>query len=224
LGGGAIGCELAQAFARLGSQVTLIESAPRLLPAADPRASAIITQALAADGVEVRTTTTVEKISGNHNDGGISLQLTGPATTAADHLLVAAGRIPVTSGLGLQAAGIRTGDRGQIITNPRLATTAPGVYAAGDCTGIMPFTHAAYAMGRIAARNALRKRWSRPARFSPDGIPWVVFTDPEAAQAGLTEEQAAARGSPACRCGRWTARSPPGGPKGSSRSSPARGD
>ncbi len=193
LGGGAIGCELAQAFARLGSQVTLIETAPRLLPAADPRASAIITQALAADGVQVRTTTTVEKISGNHNDSGISLQLTGPATMAADHLLVAAGRIPVTSGLGLQAAGIRTGDHGQIITNPRLATTAPGVYAAGDCTGIMPFTHAAYAMGRIAARNALRKRWSRPARFSPDGIPWVVFTDPEVAQAGLAEEQAATR-------------------------------
>jgi hypothetical protein len=85
--------------------VTLIEAAPRLLPAADPRAAAIIAQALTADGVQVRTATAVEKVSGAHNDGGISLGLTGPGTMAADQLLVAAGRVPVTGGLGLAAAG-----------------------------------------------------------------------------------------------------------------------
>jgi pyruvate/2-oxoglutarate dehydrogenase complex dihydrolipoamide dehydrogenase (E3) component len=104
---------------------------------------------------------------------------------------VAAGRRPVTGYLGLEAAGVRLDDRGCIATDRHLATTARGIYAAGDVTGRMPFTHAAFAMGRLAARNALRRRWSPPGAFATSAIPWVVFTDPEVAQVGLAEAQAA---------------------------------
>ncbi|MGH3189135.1 MAG: FAD-dependent oxidoreductase, partial [Streptosporangiaceae bacterium] len=152
LGGGAVGCELAQAFCRLGSQVTVIEAAPRLLPAADPRASKIIGEVFAGEGITVRAGTAVEKAEADPDGRGCVLRLADSAAVAAGRLLVAAGRAPVTSGLGLAAAGVATGDRGAVTTNRHLATTAQGIYAAGDVTGLMPFTHAAYAMGRIAAR------------------------------------------------------------------------
>jgi pyruvate/2-oxoglutarate dehydrogenase complex dihydrolipoamide dehydrogenase (E3) component len=192
LGGGAVGCELAQAFARLGSQVTLVEAAPRLLPAADPAAAGVISEVFAGEGITVRAGSPVETVTSIPNGSGFLLQLHDSTKVTAAKLLVAAGRAPATAGLGLADAGVRLNDRGALAVSGALATTAPGVYAAGDATGLMPFTHAAYAMGRIAARNALRKH--RPAeRFSTAGIPWAVFTDPEVAQAGLTEEQAAAR-------------------------------
>lgn len=190
LGGGPVGCELAQAFARLGSKVTLIEAAPRLLPAAGPDAAEVITEVFAAEGIAVRTGSTVETVTSIPNGSGFLLRLHDSTEMAAEKLLVAAGRTPDTVGLGLAGAGIRLDDRGAVIVDGALATTTRGVYAAGDVTGLMPFTHAAYAMGRIAARNALRRHRPR-ARFSQNRIPWAVFTDPEVAQAGLTEEQAA---------------------------------
>jgi pyruvate/2-oxoglutarate dehydrogenase complex dihydrolipoamide dehydrogenase (E3) component len=190
LGGGAVGCELAQAFARLGSKVTLAEAAPRLLPAADPAASAVVEEVFRAEGISVRTG--VAAASVKPNDNGVTLVLASGEETAADRLLVATGRQPVAAHLGLENAGVRLDKRGYIATDGYLATTAPGVYAAGDVTGRMPFTHAAHAMGRLAARNALRRRWSPPGAFATGAIPWVVFTDPEVAQVGLTEAQAAA--------------------------------
>jgi len=190
LGGGAVGCELAQAFARLGSQVTLVEAAPRLLPAADPAASEIIERVFRAEGISVRTGVAAASVKQNGN--GVTLVLASGEETAADRLLVAAGRQPAAGHLGPENAGVRLDERGHIVTDRHLATTAPGIYAAGDVTGRMPFTHAAHAMGRLAARNALRRRWSPPAPFTTAAIPWVVFTDPEVAQVGLTEPQAAA--------------------------------
>jgi pyruvate/2-oxoglutarate dehydrogenase complex dihydrolipoamide dehydrogenase (E3) component len=189
LGGGPVGCELAQAFARLGSQVTLIEAAPRLLPAADPGASRVLAEVFRAEGISVRTGVTAAHV----RDGGKGAVVTLPGgeEVAADWLLVATGRRPVTEGLDLQAAGIRRDERGHILTDRHLATTAAGIYAAGDVTGRMPFTHAAFTMGRLAARNALRRRWAPPGSFATAAIPWVVFTDPEVAQVGLTETQAA---------------------------------
>ena len=191
LGGGAVGCELAQALRRLGSQVTVMEAAPRLLPAADPAASKVIGQVFAAEDITVCTGTGAEEIM--PDDRGVRLRRGGASQVAASHLLIAAGRTPVTDGLGLDSAGVRVNERGAVVTDRHLGTTAPGIYAAGDVTGLMPFTHAAYAMGRIAARNALRRHWAPPGSFSTRGIPWVVFTDPEIAQVGMTEEQAAAR-------------------------------
>jgi pyruvate/2-oxoglutarate dehydrogenase complex dihydrolipoamide dehydrogenase (E3) component len=121
----------------------------------------------------------------------MTLCLASGEETAADRLLAATGSQPVTAGLGLQSAGVRLDERGYVATDRHLATTAPGIYAAGDVTGRMPFTHAAFAMGRLAARNALRRRWSPPGAFATAAIPWVVFTDPEVSQVGLTEAQAA---------------------------------
>jgi len=190
LGGGAVGCELAQAFARLGSQVALIEAAPRLLPTADPAASQVVEEVFRAEGISVRRGIAVASVK--HNEDGVTLWLaSGEEEAAGDQLLVAAGRDPVTGNLGLEAAGVRLDDRGYVVTDRHLATTAPGIYAAGDVTGRMAFTHAANAMGRLAARNALRRRWSPAGTFATTAIPWVVFTDPEVAQVGLTEAQAA---------------------------------
>lgn len=189
LGGGAIGCELAQAAARLGAAVTLVEAADRLLPPADPEASEAARAALTRDGVRVLTGTTVSQVS--RSGPAIVLRLSSGEHATADQLLVATGRRPSTGGCGLEDAGVRLGERGQVITSRTLRSTTAGIYAAGDVTGLMPFTHAAYAMGRIAARNALRSHLTPPASFRTAAIPWVVFTDPEVAQAGLTEQQAA---------------------------------
>jgi pyruvate/2-oxoglutarate dehydrogenase complex dihydrolipoamide dehydrogenase (E3) component len=191
LGGGAVGCELAQAFARLGSRVTLIEAALRLLPEADPAASEVVEEVFRAEGISVRTGVAAAAVRPDEN--GPSLVLTSGEETAADRLLVATGREAVAGHLDLETAGVRLDERGHVVTDRHLATTAPGIYAAGDVTGRMPFTHAAYTMGRLAARNALRRRRSAAGTFDTAAIPWVVFTDPEVAQVGLTEAQAAAR-------------------------------
>jgi pyruvate/2-oxoglutarate dehydrogenase complex dihydrolipoamide dehydrogenase (E3) component len=134
LGGGAIGCELAQVLRRLGSQVTVIEAAPRLLPATDPAASKVIDQVLTADGVTVRVGTEVEKVEINPNGSGLLLHLPGSPPMAADRLLIATGRTPVTDGLGLESAGVRVDEQGAVAVDRHLATTAQGVYAAGDCS------------------------------------------------------------------------------------------
>jgi pyruvate/2-oxoglutarate dehydrogenase complex dihydrolipoamide dehydrogenase (E3) component len=199
LGGGATGCELAQAFRRLGTAVTVVEEAGRLLTAADPRAARVIGDVFRRDGIDLRTGASATAVEPDGD--GARLTLASGATVPAARLLVAAGRSPVTAGLAAEAAGIRLDERGYVLTGPDLATTAPGIYAAGDVTGRMPFTHAAYAMGRLAARNALRRKPSRRGvfsatfgtSFSTAAIPWVVFTDPEVAQVGLTEAEAAGR-------------------------------
>lgn len=188
LGGGAVGCELAQAFQRLGVQITLLEVMDRLLPGEDSDASRIITEVLAREGVTVRTGARVEGVE--HLEGGLRLRLGGEDRAEAERLLVAVGRTAETAGLGLGEAGIQTDARGFIVTDAHLATTAAGVFAAGDVTGRLQFTHAAYTMGRIAAGNALtgqRRGPRRRATYSDDGIPRVVFTDPEVAQVGLTQ-------------------------------------
>jgi pyruvate/2-oxoglutarate dehydrogenase complex dihydrolipoamide dehydrogenase (E3) component len=191
LGGGPVGCELTQAFARLGSQVTVIEAAPRLLPAADAEASRVVARVFGAEGISVRTGSAAASVKQNEKE--VALALASGEEITADRLLVATGRQPVTGHLGLEVAGVRLDERGHIVTDRHLATTARGIYAAGDVTGRMPFTHAAFAMGRLAARNALRRPWSPPGTFKTAAIPWVVFTDPEVAQVGLAEAEAATR-------------------------------
>src|SRR5579875_1745510 len=187
---GPVGCELAQAFARLGSTVTLIEAAPRLLPAADPAVSDLIAAVFRAEGISVRIGVAAASVT--QEDKGVALALAPGEQVTADRLLVATGRQPVAGGLGLAEAGVQLDQRGYIVTDRHLATTARGIYAAGDVTGRMPFTHAAFGMGRLAARNALRRRWGPHGTFAASAIPWVVFTDPEVAQVGLAEAEAAA--------------------------------
>ncbi len=189
LGGGAIGCELAQAFAQFGSKVTVIEAQDRLLPREEPEASAVIADALENLGVEVRVGRMVTKVDAIGADGVVRLHVDDHCTVDADRLLVAVGRQADSEGMGLGAAGVAT-DRGYVITDDFLATTASGIWAAGDVTGRLQLTHAANEMGRVAAANALSPRWRR-RRFDTAAIPSVTFTTPEVARVGMTEHEAA---------------------------------
>jgi pyruvate/2-oxoglutarate dehydrogenase complex dihydrolipoamide dehydrogenase (E3) component len=182
-GGGAVGCELAQAFARLGSQVTLIETSERLLLEEEPRASALIADRLRGDGVDVRTGVRVSAV----RDSELRLD-TGEAL-AFDRALTATGRVPSTAGLGLDAVGVRTRPDGAVIVDRRLRTTARVIYAVGDVTGLLPFTHVAAHHARVATVNALFHARGTVSHT----LPWVTFTDPEVGRIGLTEAQARTR-------------------------------
>ena len=191
LGGGAIGCELAQAFGRLGARVTVIEALESLLPKEEPETSAAVADALTADGVVVRLGQKVVRVEAIEAEGAARLHLEGGDSVAADRVLVAVGRRGATAGLALDAAGVAT-DGSFVRVDDRLATTASGIWAAGDVTGLLQFTHAADEMGRVAVGNALSRRGRR--RFDSSAIPWVTFTSPEVGRVGMTEAEAAGHG------------------------------
>ncbi len=194
IGGGPTGCELAQAFALLGVEVTLFEHAQQLLPSEESEASTIVLDSLQARGVAVRVGASVESIE-LARGGGVSvlaLACNGaenvPEGVAVQRLLVAAGRVPATEGLGLAEMKVRLDAGGHVVTDARLCSSLRGLYAAGDVTGRAHLSHAADEMGRIAAGNALGK--GLRGRFQASMVPRVVFTDPEVASAGLTPRQA----------------------------------
>ena len=184
LGGGPIGCELGQAFARLGSRVTLVELADRLLLKEEPRASRLIAERLRDDGVDVHLRQRAVRVE----PGRLLIEDADEAITF-DRILVATGRVPRTEGIGLELVGVRLDGRGAVIVDPRLRTTAPSVYAVGDVTALLPFTHVAAHHARVATPNAL----FRLRRNADSTLPWVTFTDPEVARVGLTEADARAR-------------------------------
>lgn len=185
LGGGNIGCELGQAFARLGSQVTIVEAADRLLSREDPAASTLIAEALTADGVKVLTGTPVQRVASAECPDlapAGRLVLSDGAEVEFSHLLVAAGRSPRSANLGLGLAGVQLDRRGHVRVDPRLRTSNPRIWAAGDITGHPQFTHLAGVHGSIAATNAalgLRRR------VDPT-VPRVTFTQPEVAAVGVS--------------------------------------
>ena len=184
LGGGVIGCEMAQAFARLGARVSLIEQHSRLLPREDPEASALLVARLREDGVSVYLGAPVEKVEREGEVRRVWLP-DGQALTG-DVLLVALGRRPNLD-LGLKAAGVAFTDRG-VTVDDHLATTNPRVYAAGDVIGQAAYTHAADHQARIVLRNALFPLGG--ARLSRLVIPRVTYTQPEIAAVGLSAEEA----------------------------------
>lgn len=189
LGGGPVGCELGQAFTRLGSQVTLVESAPRLLPREDPDVGDLIAARLTAEGATVHTGTSLAAVE---PAAPWRVRLTGAHNGEAevDRILVAGGRRPRTAGLGLDRAGVALTDDGSVRVDARMRTTARGVYAAGDVTGILPFTHVAAHQAGTATLNALF--WlPRAVRYL--AMPYAIFTDPEIARVGLRAAQAHAR-------------------------------
>lgn len=187
LGGGPIGCELGQAFARLGSEVTIVEATGRLLGHEEPDASALVADRLRAEGIDVRTGVTARAVQ---RDGdGARLLLDDGSAPAFDRLLVAAGRAPRTAGIGLDAAGVQTGASGEVRVDARLRTTARRIFAVGDVTAQLPFTHVAAHHARVATINAL----FGARREVSTTIPWVTFCDPEVARVGLTAAQARER-------------------------------
>lgn len=179
---------MAQAFRRLGSEVSVLDVDAQYLPREDPDVAAWSRRLLEAEGV--RFTLGAALTSVRHGGSGFTVSFahggSGDAgTVQADALLVATGRRPNIDGLGLAAAGVNTARMG-VEVDVHLRTSVPGVYAAGDVTGTLPFTHVAAYQGRLAARNACGKRSSASYRV----VPWVIFTDPEIAHVGLTEPEA----------------------------------
>ncbi|WP_111656109.1 FAD-dependent oxidoreductase [Isoalcanivorax indicus] len=194
LGGGPIGCELAQSFARLGSRVTVVEMAPRLLPREDEEASALVAASLAADGVTVLTgfrASRFERIDGQQ--WLLAAGADGEQRVAFDQVLVALGRRARTEGLGLEELGIERTDSGTLAVDDYLRTRVPNILACGDVVGPYQFTHVASHQAWYAAVNAL---FGRLKRFRVDYrvIPWCTFTSPEVARVGLSEAEARERG------------------------------
>lgn len=191
LGAGAIGCELAQAFARFGSEVTLLDMAGRVLPKEEPDASAVLLRALEHDGVRfMGATRAVGARMGT--DGAKIIEVEGPdgrVDLEGDEVLVALGRTPNLD-MGLEDAGVAY-DRGGIEVDDRLRTSNRRVYAVGDVASRFQFTHAADAQARLAVRNAL---FFGRGRSGDLVIPWATYTSPEVARVGLSAEEAAERG------------------------------
>ena len=194
IGGGPMGMELAQAHRRLGARVTVIESAAAL-GKDDPELTAVALRALRAEGIDVREGATAERVA--VRAGTIEVAVAdahGKTTISGTHLLIAAGRKPNLDGLGLEAAGIKS-DKSGIKVDSGLTTSNSRVFAIGDVTGGLQFTHVANYHAGIVIRRAL---FRVPARVAIEQLPWVTFTDPEIANAGLTEAQARARGGKVC--------------------------
>ncbi len=191
LGGGYIGLELAQAMRRFGSEVTIIERGPQLAGREDPDVGAALLELFRDEGIDVLLKTEVRHVDGRSGQG-IRVRSTGAhgeQTIEASHLLVAAGRTPNTQGIGADVAGVELDSRGYIKVNDRLETTAPGVWAMGDCAGSPQFTHVAFDDFRIVRDNL--NGGSRTTRNRL--IPFCMFTDPELARVGLNESEARAR-------------------------------
>lgn len=178
IGGGPVGCELAQAFALLGSQVALVEAAPRILPGEDPDASAVLATRLAACGVSIHTTARVERAS--HGMGEVRASLAS-GEIRGDQLLLATGRRPNVEGLDLERAGVRLGPAG-IEVDDHLRTGNSRIFAAGDVCSTTRFTHAADAAARIVIQNALFFGHTRVTKVV---VPRCVYTSPEVAHVGL---------------------------------------
>jgi len=188
LGGGAIGLELAQTYARLGAKVTVLELLPEVLPNEDPEVGRFVRERLEKEGVVVRTGFTATRVA---RDGAAKV-VCGPRSEriVADELFVATGRRPNTRDLEMERAGVAL-ERGAVRVNARLETTQRGIWAAGDVTGGLQFTHVAEYMARIVVQNALTPF---KAKATYRIVPWVTYTDPEVARVGQTEREATAQG------------------------------
>ena len=189
LGGGPIGCELAQAFARLGTAVTLIQTGERILAKDEPEAADIVAQALRRDGVTLVVGARV--IGAERQAGRRTLLLEGGTRVTADEVLVAAGRSPNVDGLGLDRIGVEADPRRGIHVDNYLRTTCRDVFAIGDVASPLRFTHHADAQARIVLQNAL---FAGRKRSSALIVPWTTYTSPELAHIGLTRSQAGAQG------------------------------
>jgi pyruvate/2-oxoglutarate dehydrogenase complex dihydrolipoamide dehydrogenase (E3) component len=184
IGGGAIGTEFAQFYARVGTRVTLLEALPRPLPHEDEDASAAAAEALAAEGIEIRSGVTIERAT--HAGGQWSIDLAGGYRLSAERTLVAAGRTPVFDGHDLVSAGVELDDRGKPVLTDTLRTTGDDVWAAGDATGELLFTH----VGTYEAQLVLDDILGNPRRRDYRVVPRVTFCEPEVASVGLTEQLA----------------------------------
>lgn len=192
VGGGPIGSELAQAFARLGSQVTLVEAQSHFLPREDEDAASLLQEQMKKDGVDLRLGSTVSKVSVRKGQKQIQLSHENSVhVVEADEILVGVGRVPNVENMGLEAAGVRYDLKKGVETNDRLQTTNPKIFAVGDVTLREKFTHTADAAARIVIQNAL---FFGRKKVSDLVLPWCTYTSPEIGHVGLYEDEARAQG------------------------------
>jgi pyruvate/2-oxoglutarate dehydrogenase complex dihydrolipoamide dehydrogenase (E3) component len=186
IGAGPIGCELAQAFARLGAKVLLLDHNPRILNREDADAADLVRAALERDGVEIVLSATLERVE--WRSGGKVLRIAPLALEReVDEILVGAGRQPNVEGLGLVTAGVKYDPQRGVTVDDHLRTSNRRIYAAGDVCSRFQFTHAADAMARIVVQNALFLPWARVSALT---IPWCTYTEPELAHVGLSLAEA----------------------------------
>ena len=188
VGGGAVGCELAQCYARLGSKVTLVQGGENLLPRLDPEATALLAEIFVEEGIELRFGAQATRVSGGGGDP-FRLELEGQKPVEAERLLVATGRKPNVHGFGLEHLDVTVEKRG-IVVDDRLSA-GDGVWAAGDVTGVAPFTHVGKYQGRIAAANVA----GGDVRADYRAVPASIFTDPQVASTGDTSGEGAVTSS-----------------------------
>ncbi len=186
IGTGPIGCELGQAFSRLGSEVTMISSRDQILPKEEPEAAKVVQDQFIEEGIRVLSNSRVNRVE--VKDGKKYL-FAGEQQVIADEILISTGRVPNVESLNLEAAGVAVGQAG-IQVNEKLQTTNPRIYACGDVIGGYQFTHVAGYEAVVALTNAL---FFPVSKANYRVIPWATFTDPELARVGLTEQQAKER-------------------------------
>ena len=192
IGAGPIGCELAQAFRRFGSEVWLLEALTQILPREDRDAARIVERAMVSDGVELLTGCKVASVGRGAAGRIVRLEHRGASREIeVDEILVTAGRAPNVEEIGLEAAGVEYDRKTGVRVNDYLQTSNPHIFAAGDVCSALQFTHLSDAHARIVIRNALFFGRDRASSLT---IPWCIYTDPEIAHVGLGEAEAAARG------------------------------
>ncbi len=184
VGGGVEGCEFASLYSGLGTQVTLVELLPRLLPLEDEEISQMTERELKKRGVDIRTGVAVEQIV--RQPDVVTAHLRDGLSLNVEQVLVSVGRGFNSRGIGLEKVGVQVGARGEIVVDARMATNVPGVYAIGDVVGKAMLAHVASAQGKVAVENFM----GRPRTIDYDVIPTGIFTLPEIGRVGLTEQQA----------------------------------
>jgi pyruvate/2-oxoglutarate dehydrogenase complex dihydrolipoamide dehydrogenase (E3) component len=192
IGGGYVGLEFAQAYRRFGSRVTILEQGPRLLANQDPDVVAALLQIFASEGIDVIAPVEILSV---HGRSGTDVTLTvqtssGEKTIAGSDILVATGRTPNTAGIGLEVAGVELDQRGYVQVNDRLQTTAPNIWAIGECAGSPQFTHISLDDFRVIRDNLAGINRTTRGRM----IPSCLFTDPQVAHVGRSETEAARQG------------------------------
>lgn len=187
LGGGIIGCEFASIFHRFGSKVTIVEMLPKLIPQEDDDAASELAKQFRRRGIDVHLESQCSKIE--EADGGLRVHFGEGQQVECDLMLVSTGRGPLVEGIGLEAAGVEFDRKKGVIADERRRTTVPHIYAVGDCAGYWQLAHTAFREGEVAAENAL----GHDSVVDNRGVPRPIYTDPEIAGVGLTEQEARAQ-------------------------------
>jgi dihydrolipoamide dehydrogenase len=188
IGAGVIGCEFAFIFSELGTDVTMLEIMPRAISTEDPEISEILERELKKKKIKLLNGVKVTEVKGQND--GIHVYLEGNKELVAEKLLVSVGRTLNSDGIGLEAAGIQKGSRGEIVVNEKMETNIEGIYGIGDVTGNLMYAHVASRQGKIVAENVMGKN----GKMDYSVVPYAIFTSPEIASVGLKENQAGEKG------------------------------